>query len=301
MTLYGMTEGLALGVICATFTFTLQTSRHVYPIRGQMSAKTLRSSRWRPTKDLEVLNQFTKSIHVIQLKGHLFFGNATVLAAEVQKLVTGANKFSTGDLNCQPVDKIRFVILDFTLVVGIDSSAAETISKLFSICQKYDVKLCYSRGSKNGFPCTFPLTEKLKLMSQSDTIETAEHTQCTKCGAASICSISFKCFVCGSSQHKYVNKLMYVSDDLDNGLAWCEDVLLAEERKRSKTNLLENGEESPMKHIPLHLQQIYILSGEPYAGIYKHNFTPCSVIFTCINLYEIFVLNVMHIKWIEFT
>jgi MFS superfamily sulfate permease-like transporter len=33
MTFYGMTAGLGLGVICAALTFTLQTSRHVYPIR----------------------------------------------------------------------------------------------------------------------------------------------------------------------------------------------------------------------------------------------------------------------------
>ena len=45
MTLFGMTEGLALGVLCAALTFTLQAGRHVPPIRGSMSARTLRSSR----------------------------------------------------------------------------------------------------------------------------------------------------------------------------------------------------------------------------------------------------------------
>jgi SulP family sulfate permease len=46
MTLFGMTEGLALGLLCAAFTFTLQAGRHVPPIRGKMSAHTLRSSRF---------------------------------------------------------------------------------------------------------------------------------------------------------------------------------------------------------------------------------------------------------------
>ena len=45
MTLFGMTEGLALGVLCAALTFTLQAGRHVPPIRGSMTARTLRSSR----------------------------------------------------------------------------------------------------------------------------------------------------------------------------------------------------------------------------------------------------------------
>ena len=51
--------------------------------------------------------------------GQLFFGNATLFASELEKFL--------GD--CDPLD-VLYIILDFTLVLAIDSSAAETVSIL---------------------------------------------------------------------------------------------------------------------------------------------------------------------------
>jgi hypothetical protein len=58
-----------------------------------------------------------------------------------------------------------FIVLDFTLVVGIDSSAAETIAKLFKTCKGYQVRLCYSAGGE-GFPCTFPLSAAIRGLNR---------------------------------------------------------------------------------------------------------------------------------------
>eukprot|EP01034_Spumella_vulgaris_P030351 gene30351-37553_t len=129
MTFNGMTAGLALGVICAAFTFTLQTSRHVAPIRRKMCARTLRSSRWRSARESEVLDRLSWHVIAVQLQGHLFFGNATILSGQIDKMLH--------DSATQNHD-IWFVVLDFTLVVAIDSSACETISKLYNICRKYN-------------------------------------------------------------------------------------------------------------------------------------------------------------------
>ena len=51
--------------------------------------------------------------------GQLFFGNATLFASELEKFL--------GD--CDPLD-VLYIILDFTLVLAIDSSAAETVSSI---------------------------------------------------------------------------------------------------------------------------------------------------------------------------
>ena len=59
-------------------------------------------------------------------------------------------------------EQVRFLVLDFTLVVAIDSSAAETILKLFALCRRAQVGVCYSRGSAEGFPCCFPLSQRLR-------------------------------------------------------------------------------------------------------------------------------------------
>jgi SulP family sulfate permease len=166
-----MTAGLGLGVICAALTFTLQTSRHVYPIRGKMCGRTLRSSRWRTPADAFTLNGRTRHIIAVQLQGHLFFGNAMLLAEEIERMLDAQEQGCQGQSQGQPQGQglgqgqekapslsLWFIVLDFTLVVGIDSSAAETIGRLFKMCRARGVRLCYSAGGEGGFPCTFPLS-----------------------------------------------------------------------------------------------------------------------------------------------
>jgi SulP family sulfate permease len=152
MTFYGLTAGLVLGVICAAVTFTIQLGTHGNAIRGTMRAATLRSSRWRSVDASATLGKLLRHVLVVQLQGHLFFGNATTFAEKVENYLKDSS-----DLE----DDIWFLILDFTLVLGIDSSAAETVAGIYDVCRKHNVRLCYSSPSENGFPCEVPLTERL--------------------------------------------------------------------------------------------------------------------------------------------
>ena len=62
---------------------------------------------------------------------------------------------------------VWIVILDFSLVLGIDSSAAHSISKLKKMMHgKFNVSLViFVTGSHNGFPCTYDLSHDLTLNS----------------------------------------------------------------------------------------------------------------------------------------
>lgn len=51
------------------------------------------------------------------------------------------------DASASPSKTIEIVVLDFTLVLAIDSSAAETIAGLVDVTKKHGVKICYSRCS----------------------------------------------------------------------------------------------------------------------------------------------------------
>lgn len=130
MTFWGMNQGLAVGALLACMTFVMQSARIPTnaPIRGSMSAATLRSSVWRSSSELDVLEQQSRLIHVIQLKGHLFFGNVNQLSDYVRDLFAPSATVA-----------IRFLILDFTLVVGLDSSAADRLTKIKYVC---DVHRC---------------------------------------------------------------------------------------------------------------------------------------------------------------
>ena len=138
-----------------------------------------------------MLHKYSKHILVVELQGQIFFGNATLLCADVQKLLESANS------------QIRYLLLDFTLVLGIDSSAAESLAKIHIICKKYDAKLCYSRGSRKGFPCVAPLSDRLFQL------EATSHEESIKLGC--------------KPDEAYT---LHVADSLDEALRWCEDDLL---------------------------------------------------------------------------
>jgi SulP family sulfate permease len=67
------------GVLAAISTYAVQSITYLSPIRGTMCAATLRSSRFtRNPRANEILDDplnGRQRIFVIQLQGHLFFGN----------------------------------------------------------------------------------------------------------------------------------------------------------------------------------------------------------------------------------
>ena len=73
-----MEAALLAGILCALLTFAIQSVAYPKPIRGSMTASTLRSSEWnRCPRAFEILDSpHTGRIRilVVQLQGHLFFG-----------------------------------------------------------------------------------------------------------------------------------------------------------------------------------------------------------------------------------
>lgn len=142
MTFMGMTPALGAGIIVAMTTFALQSVQNLDPIFKITSATTLRSSAWtRPPQSLAVLDS-TKTgrskIMVIQLQGNLFFGNAVDLADRIKEALAN--------------DKPLIVIIDFTLVTTMDSTAAQTVNKLKnSMTQIFKVETnIFVMGSHRG-------------------------------------------------------------------------------------------------------------------------------------------------------
>ncbi len=215
----------------------------------------------RPEEHSAVLNHLSRSIVVVQLQGHLFFGNATLLAAEVEKMLRhnsaaaghiegndsgsgggvgttrstsssgnlhtmdAAAAYSAGSGTTNLTEHIRFIILDFTLVVAIDSSAAETILKMYKTCKHNNVRLCYCAGSSSGFPCAFPITESIEMLNKETIVYNC--TNCNKCGAMFTFDAG-KCSACHRKESFRRNKWVYQSHSLEGALAWCEDVLIAQ-------------------------------------------------------------------------
>ena len=123
-----------------------------------MSAATLRSSQrnrgFEANTILDSVENGRSRILVVQLQGHLFFGNVSQLNKSFNKILSPSKPGSIEPL---------IVIVDFSLVLGIDSSAAQAIVKLKKLMMTtFDAKLCiFVPGSSDGFPCEYELSNEL--------------------------------------------------------------------------------------------------------------------------------------------
>jgi SulP family sulfate permease len=153
MTVFGMESALLTGGATALLTYAVQSVTYLSPIRGSMTAATLRSSEWnRSPAAYDILDADATgrlNIRVIQLQGHLFFANISSLADSLKQIVRSNRPY--------------VVIIDFTLVLGIDSSAAQAIIKLRDkLTHQLGTSLViFVPGSTSGFPCESNLSEQL--------------------------------------------------------------------------------------------------------------------------------------------
>ena len=173
MSIYGMEAAMVAGGIAAVSTYAVQNVAYLSPIRGVMPATTLRSSDWNRNAASEAIlvNSDTgrSRILVIQLQGHLFFGNTAFFTDQMHDLLSPSSKKKEDnetESNVSGEMKVPLVlIIDFGLVLGIDSSAAHAIVKLKdSILKEYHINLCvFVTGSDEGFPTEFDLSDQLSM------------------------------------------------------------------------------------------------------------------------------------------
>lgn len=86
----------------------------------------------------------------------LFFGNVAQLTDTIKYVLTERNSIGHSPI---------VVIVDFTLVMGMDSSAAHAVAKLKKILHRlFHVKIAlFVTGSgRGGFPCEFALSDALR-------------------------------------------------------------------------------------------------------------------------------------------
>lgn len=172
MTFYGMEAAMVAGGVAAVSTYAVQSVTYLSPIRGVMPATTLRSSHWNRNRAseaiLENLNEGRSRILVVQLQGHLFFGNMASFTERIHSLLKPAARLNTRDTYISPIAEDGqlsplVLIMDFSLVLGIDSSAAHAILKLKeTILKQYDIHpIIFVTGSEDGFPTEYNLRDQL--------------------------------------------------------------------------------------------------------------------------------------------
>lgn len=213
---------MVAGFVTAVFTYAAQNMAYVDPLRGSMSASTLRSSRWAiDRKAHAILADTTRGrnrILVVQLQGHLFFGNMAHLTESMKKLLSEKQGTPFAPW---------IVILDFCLVLGIDSSAAQAIGKLKTTMQRqFNVELSiFVTGSRDGFPTEYNLSRELSSPNMQEKAPEEDHDGSPVTERSSLLDMPH--LSTRSPDEKVRHKGSRVCDTLDEALIFAEDALIA--------------------------------------------------------------------------
>ena len=132
--------GILVGIILACVNFVVQTSRKS-AIRATFSGEIAGSTVRRPPIQQQFLHEAGQQTLIMKLGGYLFFG--TIVNAEN----TMRGLIQDEAFNEQP---IRFLILDFSRVYGLDFSAAEAFTRINRILQKRNVQTTISGLDMEG-------------------------------------------------------------------------------------------------------------------------------------------------------
>lgn len=118
----GFLESVGAGVVVAVALFVINYSR-VDVVRWELDAVTRPSNVDRPREQVEALRRRGAAIHLLKLQGFLFFGTANGLLERVKGRLD-----SPPDGGEKP--PLEWLVADFALVSGIDSSAVLSFVKL---------------------------------------------------------------------------------------------------------------------------------------------------------------------------
>jgi SulP family sulfate permease len=124
---WGFVAGVLIGVIIGCTTFALSAAR-IDSIKYGFDGSEFRSSLDRSRDDQAVLSAHGGEIQGLNLQSYLFFGSANRLYQHVKALLV-----------LHP--ECRFLVFDFKLVTGIDSSAAYSFAQIRRSAQERGIRL----------------------------------------------------------------------------------------------------------------------------------------------------------------
>ena len=140
---FGYLVGVVLGVVGACLLFALSYSR-IGVIRRHLTRYELSSSVDRSPEQTRLLQEEGKRVHVFWLSGFIFFGSSNGLFERIRREIEGQKEKPVG-----------YIVLDFSAVQGLDTSAVLSLVKLRNYCEERDVTLVFS-GLSDSYACGVP-------------------------------------------------------------------------------------------------------------------------------------------------
>ncbi|NVO29296.1 SLC26A/SulP transporter family protein [Donghicola sp. C2-DW-16] len=172
----GVLEGVGVGIMLATALFVRRYSRLNVVKRALTSAEFL-SSIDRHKEDQAWLDDQGHRVQIFVLQGFLFFGTANRMLERIKEVIASSQS-----------DQQRYLVVDLNSVDDMDSSAANSFSKLMQACARDGLTLCIAANSQKFLNILGKIARDLPL--EQGTLQTFA--------------------------------------DLDSAVGWCDDQLLGE-------------------------------------------------------------------------
>ncbi len=128
----GYPEGVGVGIVSAIILFIHNYSR-VDVVTHALSGADLQSNVDRSVREVRSLREQGQQICILRLQGFIFFGTANHLLHEVRQRRADS-----------ALPLLRFVVLDFRRVTGLDASAIFCLSKVYQLARKQKFGLVMS-------------------------------------------------------------------------------------------------------------------------------------------------------------
>ncbi|MEO1089950.1 MAG: SulP family inorganic anion transporter [Pseudomonadota bacterium] len=119
---FGYLPGVAIGIVAACVAFALGYA-HVPVIGRHLTRTSCTSCVSRRQEADRLLLQNGQRIHLLRLQGFVFFGAITALADRIRSIA----------IEAPPATRAHWVVLDFALVTGVDSSALQCLRRLVQL------------------------------------------------------------------------------------------------------------------------------------------------------------------------
>ncbi len=187
----GFVQGVAIGLVVAIILFVLNYSR-INVAKSVMSGQDYQSHVQRSITQERLLRQQGDQIYILQLQGLIFFGTAHQLLQQIRHRIEASHTVP-----------LKFIILDFRLTNGLDSSAILSFVKLRQLAQQETIELVFTN-------LTPTLTRQLKqggALTSTDLSPDLSPNLSTDL-----------------STHK---PTCHILPDLEQGMEWCEEAILA--------------------------------------------------------------------------
>jgi len=204
---FGLLQGVAVGIVVCVIFFVVEYSR-LNIVKNELSGAELTSIVDRSEELRRLLREEGEATHVLKLQGFIFFGTASRLVDRIRRRMDDNAK--------RP---LRFAVIDFAHVDGLDSSVAVAFTKLAQYAGERGFEICLTR-----VPARF-----LDVLRRQGLEE--EHRRAAAV-APPPASDRRRPDVSGGAGRRRLR----LFPDLDRGLEWCEERLIEAHRGAAESD-----------------------------------------------------------------